>query len=809
MARSFEKKNRFAAWVRMQPRVAALSVLVILSADLPLKGLSETQKTVQIPSPQVAAQQAEKMIPDEIARIEIDEITRDRLRFDPQWQPILQAVREDILILKWGDGKLKNPVWQRFGAKSYPLLEYYSHSNDEIRQTYGIAGLIALGKPYTTLWLKKQIQRHAGSSSFSLITSKPDALLKPGSYESEDTKAWQQRFGLDNAQVRSDLTRLAKANLEPKNSPRYYDQFNVAFLSALINYEPYYSPEPAKPIPNISQWTKFERLTKPNLEAAIATYRGLSTDQKDYILVNHLGKVKAGKVSLVGKALLQAIAQDAQDPDRVWAIAELDRHGDAQASAQLKQILNGDLSQLDRLSQSVFYGFGGEDNDRSTHAYYLLVGIAQKYPQSKFIQACKEYGDLTGRSYFGGEPRSQKAIAQLLKKSPAQQTQDWQKWLSRYPDHPGADDATDFLARSLQAQGDILGAMRVWLKLMTREVGDSDARYLAYPHVRTLLDVGLSAEQIQTLLGDSETTAIAPLLQYALAVKYARSQNYAQALKTSEGLNLSAMSTAVLESYYKANWAWWDNTKTSDIQKEMQTMLTEQRQRWTQLLALQQENTVESRYRLASNWAGEGGWKNGYLAVWDGSRTYYLPGTYSTSTHYSVEPNDRWDCRYWWVCDLSKRGEATVRTAYQTASQNGVAIALHQQILNDPNTPPAIREKTLYTTAMTLLWQWENHSPEETLRIHPPAGVPTGGQIVDQYSGERSPNIAGAYQSRIDGIITELQVKFPASSYTDDLLFSSYFLSGKPSYLRQLIERYPQSDRAQEAQFLLAHPISK
>ncbi|MCY7322253.1 MAG: hypothetical protein LH660_10765, partial [Phormidesmis sp. CAN_BIN36] len=165
----------------------------------------------------------------------------------------------------------------------------------------------------------------------------------------------------------------------------------------------------------------------------------------------------------------------------------------------------------------------------------------------------------------------------------------------------------------------------------------------------------------------------------------------------------------------------------------------------------------------------------------------------------------RYDCRFWWVCDLSKRGESVVRQSYQNASQNGVALSLYQQLLDDPKTPPQLREKTLYMVAMTLLWQWENHDPGETTRIHPPAGVAIGKQQIDSYTGEASPDIGGAYQTRIDGILTELQVKFPNSAYADDLLFSSYFLSNQPRYLQQLVQRYPTSDRAAEAQFLLAH----
>ena len=115
--------------------------------------------------------------------------------------------------------------------------------------------------------------------------------------------------------------------------------------------------------------------------------------------------------------------------------------------------------------------------------------------------------------------------------------------------------------------------------------------------------------------------------------------------------------------------------------------------------------------------------------------------------------------------------------------------------------------------AMTLLAQWENHTFSETQRIHPPAGVTAslqyrqlttiGRRYAYQDYEEREKAMRSDYQRRIDGIITELQVKFPQSQYIDDLLFSSFFISEQPSYLQRLVERYPNSDRAAEAKFLL------
>jgi hypothetical protein len=175
------------------------------------------------------------------------------------------------------------------------------------------------------------------------------------------------------------------------------------------------------------------------------------------------------------------------------------------------------------------------------------------------------------------------------------------------------------------------------------------------------------------------------------------------------------------------------------------------------------------------------------------------------------------ECLNWWTCDTKLRSADVVRANYQASSQNAVALSLYQTILEDANSPQSLREKTLYMVAMTLLAQWEEHDFSETVSIHPPAGMYSSGlnqnrsaiasQKIWNYQDytDREKKIQTDYQRRIDSIISELQLKFPQSQYIDDLLFSSFFLSDRPQYLTRLIERYPQSDRAAEAKFLLEH----
>jgi hypothetical protein len=813
-------------WKRKKYGWAVLGILVPLSIGLLSWERTWGQAPQPLPAPETAIRQADQLspteLPEKLAALEIDQATRDRLRFDPAWQPMVKAVQQDIMILKWGDSRLEHPVWQQYGAKAYPLLDYYARSADPTRQAYGMLGIRSLGKPYTTLWLERQLQRRAtGSgrlygSNFYLVTASPADLLTPYTAGSDDPYNWKQEFGLDDPATRDRFVQLARQNLEPQTSPTYYEQFNLDFLTEVLGYDAVYpsqsSLDDPKPAPAIPEWERLEKLSQPSpaqIQQAVAYYRSLPPETQEYILVNRLGQVKAGELSAFDKKFLQALAAEAQSPDRIWAIAELDRHSDPEGSELLQAILNGDLEQLYPLTRLVSYGdtFGPKIS-KATHAYYLLVGMAAKYPQSRFIRAAKEYGNLTGRSYFGGEPRSQAILDQIAQRTPAQRTASWQSWLDRYPDHPGGDDATYFIARGWQDQNQIMAALDLWVQLMTQRVGDGDAKYLAWAHLRSLLDVGLSSEQMEKLPQLYRSTAIAPLFRYALAVRYARAQNYAQALQASEGLDLTTMPETVLSSYYNSRFSYSlpaEANQAAVVQQKMQAMLSEQRQRWQRLRQLQTANTPEARYQIASDWAGEGGWKNGYLALWDNSRTFYLP-TGEWSNEY---------CNRFWVCDASRGAEA-VRSSYQQASQNAIALSLYKPLVDDPNTPAPLREKALYMSASTLLWQWEDHPIGETYRIHPLAGVNSSLSTPDPAATENSDAAYDAWQARLqqieqdylsylDQTIATLRQQFPQSQYTDDLLFSRYAMSGQPQYLQQIVEKYPTGDRAAEAQFLLAH----
>jgi hypothetical protein len=793
--------------------------LYILTSFLVLGGLSfllvaksnSITSTKKIISPQDAAQQAQKLTPEQLTKIEVDGEIRDKLRFDPAWQEIATAIRQDIMQMKWGTDKLENPAWKRYGAKAFPLFDYYARSQDPIRQRYGVLGIRSLGKPYTTLWLTGHLQRKLSTPDISLLQT-PLNTLENGIEAATitDDKTWQKEFGLDDKATRLQIVKLAKQYSPPANynynfdwrNPYHFSEttlFSSDFLTAVgVDIKAPYKEEPPNPqkLKAIAQWTKFDKLKKPSpsdIKNAVTFFNNQTTDIQEYLLEEPLGQTLAGKITDAGRAVLLSLATSASK-EQVWAIAELDRHNDAKGKVLLENVLNGDLKKIHPLTKLVQYGYSGS---RGGHAYNLLIAFANKYPQSKFIKGCREYGDLVGASYFDREPRSLTILQRNTKKTLSQQAQDWQKWLQRYPDHPGADDATYRLARILQAQNDIMGAMHLYTKLMMQPMGDGDALYMGYPHVRSLLDVGLTTDQIEALIKEPENKPMVPLLQYAASVRYARIQNYARALEISEKLDVTTMPKQVLGSYYYNYY--WREEKPEDIQKQIQATLTKQRQRWQNLLTLQQKNTPESQYQIAANWYGKNGWENGYMGIWDGYRAEHLP----------ME-----ECDTWWVCNTKLRDINTVRKMYEEGSQNGVALSLLKQVVDNPNTAAQLREKALYMQTKVLFEQWEYHPFRETIRIHPAAGIVGKAQkyfLENNYNSNLATYEAATkvikqdYQRRIDEIISQLQLKFPQSTYIDDLLFNNYFFSSNPEYLQRIVRLYPKGDRAESAKYILEH----
>ena len=583
----------------------------------------------------------------------------------------------------------------------------------------------------------------------------------------------------------------------------------------------------------------------------IASFLVLTVDHQGVIFLRRFVPIKAVELSVASKMLLETISNDSTSPYQVWTIAELDRHGAPKATEMIEKFVNQDLerlNELDNLSKrSFFEGFDIFPSGFAEHNYYLLLALTEKYPESRFTRGCIEYGNLRGASYFDQVPRDKSIKNQNLAKKPDEWVKDWRNWLAKYPDHPGADNAIHFLARGLQSQRNNLDATRQWLNLILEPPGDSDLLNPAWPHIRSNLDIGLSVEELKILVEEYSSARMAPLLQYTLAVKQARLQNFSDALSLSATLDLTKIPFDILGSYYGS-----EKGVTQDVQRQMQMMLEEQIKRWQYLQELQNKNTHEAQYRIAASWAETDGWKNGYLPFWI---DYWGEKNWR---RFSLPFLNPLVCEYYWVCNFEARDPQVILSNYQKSNTNYIALSLYKQLLDEANLPPYLYEQALYMSAQIALFQLELFPTQETIAIHPlpgmsgEPGIPKlwknkdfqrelfdsefsdmreqkvikeqygflGAMWGSEYWLEREilsyeagtkdtvfhdsmNDIRNDYQLYVDSIIEALKRQFPNSKYIDDLLFGNYFLSDQRSYLDELVSSFPDSDRASEAKFLV------
>lgn len=349
-----------------------LSVLLISLPAEAKKNIGQYFAQRVIPSPREAFEQVEAMSQEEISQVTITDEIRDELRLDPEWQSLLREVRGNMMEFKWGARKFSESgwIWDKYGGKVYPLLNYYTKSGDASRNYYGIVGIRKLGKPYTITWLKERLKENQEITNyyfFDYVTS-------------EEYGDFEEDFALSNPEIKDRIINLALENWKYEGST--YRSFNRQFLLALLDYdyEEFYKLVPDKDEyalfdinshPLLLKWLELEDLTfqsESQIQEGISLFKKMSVEAKEYILIDFLTKVNAGEISVLSSSLLKSLAQESSSPYKMWAIAELDRHGIPEGIELLREKVNGNLKSLSSIN------FKSVEKDRlyDSHIYFLL-----------------------------------------------------------------------------------------------------------------------------------------------------------------------------------------------------------------------------------------------------------------------------------------------------------------------------------------------------------------------------------------------------------------------------------------------------
>ena len=668
-------------------------------------------------------------------------------------------------------------VWYRYGAPlalrrsadrwypwSAPLLDRWTQSGDPVRVAFAESSMARLGGWPARRWLDAQIAR--------------DPSVDEGSSAAFDEPAWRVAFGLDDPARRQALVNAALAQ---RAAPAFEAGFDAMFLAQLK------VAIPDRPAPNGGSPASVHDLIKGarNAVQAKEAYLARPLAERRALLMQEADTPSRDRAV---DALLVALAADPQVDagDRVAAAAVLHSNGDRRFDSFLRAVLNGkNLQELGAVSD-----------------FYVALKLAKAFANTRYVRAMKAYDAIRGGFYFGDDrdgttrpAQPAQRFARALKDEIA-----WRGWLRQYPDHPGADDATYWLVRALEMQARRVDALTVLSVALTRPVGDGDMYWQLWSRFLYLLDVGTKDADLDAWLAAHQADPMEPFVAYARAVRYARAHQYGKAVELSAGFAQGARMFATRLA-----------ALPRDLPFNLESVIgsvAAQRVRWHRLAdwVIYTVNDLhpELREMVIDQWQKPGGWTIPYLALYDGGRMGgdgpAVPGAIEASA---------------------------LAANYRHASALATSLALTLQNLGESNASPWTRERDRYRVVALLYEQATQYPDNETIAMHPLPGfppsvgddaalyVPRPEQYVPKpgepyYAEYMRGREVGAWYVRQAIVATRaLIAEFPKSTLADSALMCLYEMSGDDKYLKELLQAYPDGDRAEEARaalYVATHP---
>ncbi|GMU55471.1 MAG: hypothetical protein AMXMBFR33_46170 [Candidatus Xenobia bacterium] len=377
----------------------------------------------------------------------------------------------------------------------------------------------------------------------------------------------------------------------------------------------------------------------------------------------------------------------------------------------------------------------------------LLAELARALPESRFARGCSDYLTLRGGGDFNeGSDRLDLPTRRRLIQSAGRDEKCWRNWLACYPGHPQADEATYWLARSLEWQGKRKQAFALVMRQLVTPVGDASNQDDFRSRLLWMLDVGLTAGELADFVGKNPRSPLTPLASYALSVRAARQHQYARALNLSQRLSLD-------RAYRLAFGADWRPSFKEVELRSLALSLSRQRQHWQSMLGARRE-------QLASRWSREDGWQLGYLFLYSGDRKEAMASGDNYVDSLAVLPCGRPDAEL-------------IRRHYQQASSQAVALALLRKLPQN--------EHVMFTQ-IRLLHEQRRRGQHESLAMAPLQGLP-------------DPEGEPYYAFQIECLTRQLEEEHPESHYCDDALMLCYQASSNRAFLDEIRVFYPDGDQ--------------
>lgn len=449
----------------------------------------------------------------------------------------------------------------------------------------------------------------------------------------------------------------------------------------------------------------------------------------------------------------------------LWGVAEKDTLPFSRQECLQTLYGLGEREALDRLVRDI------DQNGVATYAgeagvvyggvtnWQILKEINEKYSQSYLARGIRAYEEVRGEPYFELDRREKYAGKWPVyfhgddQYNPDIEIPGWEKFLSRFPGHPETDDAAYRLARCYEIEGRWAEALNTLQKALS--LPDGDIRYHAAGRTIYILDVRMTHDQLKELPRQTLAPSLHPLLDYTLAVREIRRDNYREAaLALAEFLKTySESETRDLPPIERLHTA-----REYDFQGAVEKQLS----RLNELAVLKEQweksRDPERLYALAA-------------AVYHDQTLYY---------------NHLWAGHRQWYNWLGYIND----TANGRAPEEMAAFALEminyshslgyfQRVYEDPAASPELKAKALYSTGLSYI------------------GIDQWGQ--DAWFGFSRTGV----KQKVISVYQQFLKEYPDSSLLDGALLALGAYTGEAGYLEKIIRDYPGGEMAEKAQELL------
>lgn len=381
----------------------------------------------------------------------------------------------------------------------------------------------------------------------------------------------------------------------------------------------------------------------------------------------------------------------------------------------------------------------------------LLKAAGQKYPQSFLGRGIKAYEEVRGQPYFGID-RPEESFNTVWappygdeEYDPDREIPGWEKFLAEFSRHPAADDAAYRLARCYEIKGCFADAIKTMQQ--ARFLPDGDMGYASDGRLVYILDVRMTYDQLKALSLEKLEPPLQAYVNYSLAVKEIRRENYAQAAAGLE--QFLKQEPALTEGPGTLPWEYLNYDRKYDFRASVEKQLAEVKELAGLQAQWERTKNTADLYNLAA-------------AIFHNQMLYY---------------NHLWAGHrqsYNWLGFINVTGlghaPAEMAVFVREMINYNHSLPYFQQVYQDSSSPPELKAKALYSSGLSYI------------------GLDEWGQ--DASFGFNLPEITGKIVSTYRQFVQE----YPDNSMADDALLALGAYTGDAAYLQRILEEYPDSD---------------